>query len=322
MKNFYKFLNLVLIPIAITFVSFWYIVNFFSFDFFGMETDNFGSTLTTINGSDKISTLPTNLNANFTALNNEKLETSSYFATTTMPNITTLANLATVGTITSGVWSGTALTVGKGGTGSTTLQQYAVLLGNGTGNVNAVQGLGTSGQVLKSNGAGVIPSWGSATIDESINYNWTGQHTGIGIVGEIIAYASSSIPTGWLACNGASVSTTTYSRLFSLIGYMYGGTGANFNLPDLRGRNIIGYGSATTTYDVMGEKSGQDFHVQTEAELAAHTHSFTNGDTSGSAYISKTGTNNTGTFTTGSTGSSQAMMFLDPFIVMQYIIKY
>ena len=36
-------------------------------------------------------------------------------ATTTLPNITTLANLATVGTITSGTWGGTTLAVNKGG---------------------------------------------------------------------------------------------------------------------------------------------------------------------------------------------------------------
>ncbi|MEK7142470.1 MAG: NYN domain-containing protein, partial [Patescibacteria group bacterium] len=40
-------------------------------------------------------------------------------ATTTLPNITTLANLATVGTITSGTWNGTTIAVNKGGTGLT-----------------------------------------------------------------------------------------------------------------------------------------------------------------------------------------------------------
>jgi len=44
-------------------------------------------------------------------------------ATTSLPNITTLANLATVGTITSGTWNGTTIGVSKGGTGQTSFGQ-------------------------------------------------------------------------------------------------------------------------------------------------------------------------------------------------------
>jgi hypothetical protein len=44
-------------------------------------------------------------------------------ATTTLPKITTLAALTTVGTIGTGVWSGTAVAVNKGGTGQTSFGQ-------------------------------------------------------------------------------------------------------------------------------------------------------------------------------------------------------
>jgi len=44
-------------------------------------------------------------------------------ATTSLPNLTTLANLATVGTITSGIWNGTTIAVNKGGTGQTSFGQ-------------------------------------------------------------------------------------------------------------------------------------------------------------------------------------------------------
>ncbi|MEK7069668.1 MAG: NYN domain-containing protein, partial [Patescibacteria group bacterium] len=44
-------------------------------------------------------------------------------ATTTLPNITTLANIATVGIITSGTWSGSTIAVNKGGTGQTSFGQ-------------------------------------------------------------------------------------------------------------------------------------------------------------------------------------------------------
>lgn len=46
---------------------------------------------------------------------------------------------------------------------------------------------------------------------------------------------SGTVPTGWLICNGAAVSRTTYSRLFAAIGTTWGvGDGVNtFNLPNL-----------------------------------------------------------------------------------------
>ena len=48
-------------------------------------------------------------------------------------------------------------------------------------------------------------------------------------------------PTGFLACDGSLVSTTTYANLFALIGYTYGGSGANFNLPFIQGVALGAY---------------------------------------------------------------------------------
>lgn len=56
--------------------------------------------------------------------------------------------------------------------------------------------------------------------------------------GSVISYAGSTAPTGWLLCDGASLSTTTYASLFAVIGYAFGGSGGSFNLPDLRGRFV------------------------------------------------------------------------------------
>lgn len=51
-------------------------------------------------------------------------------------------------------------------------------------------------------------------------------------VGGIVRWHNGiAAPTGWLATNGASVSRITYTSLFSVIGYTYGGSGANFTLP-------------------------------------------------------------------------------------------
>lgn len=44
-------------------------------------------------------------------------------------------------------------------------------------------------------------------------------------IGVVRSFAGTTIPDGWLACNGASLSTTTYADLFAVIGYTYGGSG-------------------------------------------------------------------------------------------------
>ena len=64
----------------------------------------------------------------------------------------------------------------------------------------------------------------------------------------VIAFAANSDPEGYLLCNGAAVSRTTYKALFSAIGTTYGaGDGAStFNLPDLADRFIQGSGTAGT----------------------------------------------------------------------------
>lgn len=61
--------------------------------------------------------------------------------------------------------------------------------------------------------------------------------------GSVFYRASSSIPTGYLECNGSEVNRTTYAGLFSVIGTTYGvGNGSTtFNLPDLRGEFIRGW---------------------------------------------------------------------------------
>jgi len=62
-------------------------------------------------------------------------------------------------------------------------------------------------------------------------------------VGIVIWFANSTLPSGFLKCNGAVVSRTAYSSLFNAIGTTFGaGDGSTtFNLPDLRGEFIRGW---------------------------------------------------------------------------------
>jgi len=55
-------------------------------------------------------------------------------------------------------------------------------------------------------------------------------------IGTIQLFATLTVyPASWILCNGGSLVATTYPLLFNTIGYTYGGSGANFNLPNIPG---------------------------------------------------------------------------------------
>lgn len=60
--------------------------------------------------------------------------------------------------------------------------------------------------------------------------------------GTIIDYAGATTPVGYLLCAGQAVSRSTYARLFTAIGTLWGsGDGSTtFNVPDLRGMSVFG----------------------------------------------------------------------------------
>jgi microcystin-dependent protein len=93
---------------------------------------------------------------------------------------------------------------------------------------------------------------------------------GLGKPGTVIMWGGTinNVPEGYLLCNGASYNSTTYNKLFDAIGYVHGGSGNNFQVPDLRDRFIVGAGSQYVTANTGGSNTV----VLTEAQLASHTH--------------------------------------------------
>lgn len=65
--------------------------------------------------------------------------------------------------------------------------------------------------------------------------------------GVILTFGGSTVPEGFLLCNGAAISRTTYAKLFAAIGTLYGaGDGSTtFNLPDMRDKFAEGSGTYT-----------------------------------------------------------------------------
>ncbi len=148
-------------------------------------------------------------------------------------------------------------------------------------------------------------------------------------VGSITMFAGSQAPVGYLICDGSAVSRTTYQNLFAVIGTTYGaGDGeTSFNLPDLRGRTPIGVGSNDNDVHTftLGNTGGEYEHTLTIGEMPEHDHELShtympNGSTS------RWGVNGISTGgdieTTTSKGNNEAHNNVQPYLVLNYIIKF
>jgi microcystin-dependent protein len=195
-------------------------------------------------------------------------------------------------------------------------------------------------------------------------------------IGTILPYAGTTPPTGYVFAAGQQLSRTTFAGLFSQIGTFYGaGDGfSTFNVPDLRGRvpagvdamngiaaSRLGFGATggIVSPASLGVAAGEQWHIQTQAELVQHSHAAFSTSTpslgvSGGGVITDATTrdglgaeqlavstqgNNataylpgsvggsvTGSISTstaiGATGSSSPMNLTQPTLVINYIVKF
>ena len=146
-------------------------------------------------------------------------------------------------------------------------------------------------------------------------------------VGFVGPYAGSSAPNGWLFCDGSAVNRTAYAALFSAIGTTYGpGDGSTtFNLPDLRGRAPIGVGQGSgLTNRALAASGGEEAHTLSAAEMPAHSHSaLLQGGGSGSGGYQGVPDNDASAQNmVNSTGGDGAHNNMQPFLALNFIIKY
>lgn len=169
---------------------------------------------------------------------------------------------------------------------------------------------------------------------EDIGPTWRLISTATGIVveevGAIKEFAGSSLPAGYLACDGQAVSRSTYAALFAIIGTTYGaGDGSTtFNVPDSRGRVVLDDGTGSgLTARTLGQTGGAETHTLATAELASHTHNVTAVENvSGATSLVRGSTTGQvgSTFTVNnaalSTGSNSPHNNVQPFIVFKRMI--
>ena len=93
-------------------------------------------------------------------------------------------------------------------------------------------------------------------------------------VGSVSTYAGIQAPTGYILCDGSAISRTVYHALFQVIGTTYGsGDGSTtFNVPNLKGKFVVGFDSAQTEFDNLSETGGAKTHTLTIAEMPSHNH--------------------------------------------------
>lgn len=150
-------------------------------------------------------------------------------------------------------------------------------------------------------------------------------------VGTIMPYAGATIPSNYMKCEGQELSRIEYDILFSAIGTTYGaGDGTTtFNLPNLKGRIITGVDSNDTDFDVLGETGGEKTHTLTVDEMPSHYHGIrdtidmnTLAGQNRSVVVGGGETWNPGDpALSNNTGDNQPHNNLQPYIVLNYIIK-
>lgn len=140
---------------------------------------------------------------------------------------------ATVSSFSAGT---TGFTPSTATSGAVTLAGILGIANGGTG----LSSVGASGTVLTSTGSAAVWSPGVPT-------------------GAIQMWSTGTAPSGYLLCDGSSVSTTTYATLFSVIGYTFGGSGGSFLLPNYTNRMPYG-----TTIGATGGSAN--------ATLVSHSH--------------------------------------------------
>lgn len=158
------------------------------------------------------------------------------------------------------------------------------------------------------------------------------------MIGQVTGWAGAALPTGWLDCDGTTYLKSAWPDLYDALDAAFIVDAAHFRVPDLRGRSVVGVGSGTgLTPRSMNDSGGEENHVLTVAELAAHSHidsghAHSEGTTIPTAItigpgapapaaIGSVGITGTGSASLTNSGSDSAHNTMHPFAALRFIIQ-
>jgi len=139
----------------------------------------------------------------------------------------------------------------EGGTGIVSATAYAVITGGttSTGAFQSVSGLGSSGQILTSNGAGALPTWQAAGGGGSVTWS-------------VITADQSAVVNNGYICNKAGLLTLTLPTT-SAVGSLLEVTGMNtalgWSIAQGVGQQIF-FGTSTTTSGAGGSLASSNIY--------------------------------------------------------------
>lgn len=161
-------------------------------------------------------------------------------------------------------------------------------------------------------------------------------------VGEIQAFGFNFAPRGWAQCNGALLSISQNTALFSLLGTTYGGNGTTtFALPNLMGRAACNQGQGPgLSHRGQGSSFGESAVSLTTVQMPTHQHALTlyaqpdptrragapaagnaaSNPTSGSPFLASTPTTTFAPGLIGPTGGGQAHPNEQPYLGVNFCI--
>lgn len=150
-------------------------------------------------------------------------------------------------------------------------------------------------------------------------------------IGSIKLFGGATAPNGYLFANGQEVSRTEYSDLFNVYGTAFGsGDGSTtFNLPNIKGRVVVGLDPDDNDFDSLGAIGGEKTHTITVNEMPSHNHGiYTDTEPGGtttnwgiSTDLRNSNTKYINTQRISSSGGGQAHNNVQPYITLNYIIK-
>lgn len=155
-----------------------------------------------------------------------------------------------------------------------------------------------------------------------------GKKETLGDVGTIKLWSGSGVPEGYMLCNGSQVSITEYPELYKVIGKTYNNSSTKegyINVPDLRGRFVVGMDPGDGDYNKLGKQGGEAYHTLHLFEMPLHTHEYNKitikhgkiGDNADSIPYPEYATANE----TGAAGLGRPHENRPPYYTLAYVIK-